>query len=62
MRIAAIACATVVALASSPVWAACDWSIAKADKANDVVASATTNSSAPAQSTPVKLPETEEQG
>lgn len=58
MRIAAIACAAVVALAGSSAWAACNWTTAKAD---DVVASATANASAPAQSTPVKLPETEKQ-
>ena len=59
MRIAAIACAAIVALAGSSAWAACNWTTAKA---NDVVASATTTSSAPAQSTPVKLPEAEKQG
>ena len=58
MRIAAIACATFVALASSSAWAECNWSTAKA---NDVIASATTNASAPAQSTPVKLPESDKQ-
>lgn len=59
MRIAAIACAAVIGLAGSSAWAACDWSTAKA---SDVVASATSSTPAPAQSTPVKLPEAEKQG
>lgn len=61
MRIAAIACASFVALAGTSALAECNWSTAKADKADDVIASVTTNSSAPAQSTPVKLPETDKQ-
>ena len=58
MRIAAIACAAVVGLASSSAWAACNWSTAKA---NDVVASVTTPAPAPSQSTPVVLPEADSQ-
>jgi hypothetical protein len=61
MRIAAIACASFVALAGTSALAECNWSIAKAGKADDVIASATTSTPAPAQSTPVRLPETEEQ-
>ena len=59
MRIAAIACAAVIALTGSSAWAACDRSSAKA---SDVVASATSSTPAPTQSTPVRLPETDEQG
>jgi hypothetical protein len=59
MRIAAIACAAVIGLAGSSAWAACDWSTAKA---SDVVASATSSTPAPTQTTPVRLPETDEQG
>jgi hypothetical protein len=59
MRIAAIACAALVGLASSSAWAACNWSTAKA---SDVIASATSATPAPAQSTPVKLPEADQQG
>lgn len=59
MRIAAIACAAVIGLASSSAWAECNWTTAKA---SDVVASATTSTPAPAQSTPVRLPEAEKQG
>jgi hypothetical protein len=59
MRIAAIACAAVIGLASGSAVAACNWTTAKAD---DVVASATTPTQAPAQSTPVKLPESDQQG
>lgn len=59
MRIAAIACAAALGLASSSAWAACNWSTAKS---SDVVAEATTTSQAPAQSTPVRLPEAEKQG
>ena len=61
MRIAAIACAAVIGLASSSAWAECNWSTAKA---SDVVASATSSTPAPepAQSTPVRLPEAEKQG
>lgn len=61
MRIAAIACATVVALASGSALAECNWSTAKADRAEDVIASVTSNAPAPAQSTPVKLPESDKQ-
>lgn len=61
MRIAAIACAAVMGLASSSAWAACNWSTAEAE-AEDVVASVTTPTPAPSQSTPVVLPEAEEQG
>lgn len=59
MRIAAIACVAVIGLASSSAWAECNWTTAKA---SDVVASATTSTPAPAQSTPVRLPEAEKQG
>lgn len=59
MRIAAIACAAVIGLASGSAAAACNWTTAKAD---DVLASATTPTQAPAQSTPVKLPESDQQG
>lgn len=59
MRLAAIACAAVIGLASSSALAACNWTTAKS---NDVVASATTSTQAPAQSTPVKLPESDQQG
>lgn len=60
MRMLAFALAGVIGLAGSSAWAACDWSTAKAD---DVIASATsTETSAPAQSTPVRLPDNEEQG
>ena len=58
MRIAAIVCAAVVGLAGSSAWAACNWTTAKAE---DVVASVTTPTPAPAQSTPVKLPEADKQ-
>jgi hypothetical protein len=58
MRIAAIACAAAIGLAGSSAWAACNWSTAKAD---EVVASANQSTPAPAQSTPVKLPEAEKQ-
>ena len=61
MRIAAITCATVVALASGSAFAECNWSTAKADKAEDVIASVTNNAPAPAQSTPVRLPEADQQ-
>jgi hypothetical protein len=57
MRIAAIVCAAVVGLAAGSASAACNWTTAKAE---DVVASATTPTPAPAQSTPVKLPEADE--
>ena len=59
MRIAAIACAAVIGLASSSAWAECNWTTAKA---SDVVASVTSSTPAPAQSTPVRLPEAEKQG
>lgn len=59
MRIAAIVCAAVVVLAGSSAWAACNWSTAKTD---DVVASVTTPSPAPTQSTPVVLPEADKRG
>ena len=59
MRIAAIACAAAIGLASSSAWAECNWTTAKA---SDVVASATSSTPAPAQSTPVRLPEAEKQG
>lgn len=62
MRIAAIACAAVIGLASGSAAAACNWSTADTAKANDVVASATTPTQAPAQSTPVKLPESDQKG
>ncbi len=58
MRMAAIACTAVLALASSPVWAACNWNTAAS---STVVAEATASTPAPAQSTPVRLPEAEEQ-
>ncbi len=58
MRIAAIACAAVIGFAGSAAWAACDWSTAKASD----VASTTSSTPAPAQSTPVRLPETDKQG
>jgi hypothetical protein len=58
MRIAAIVCAAVVGLAGSSAWAGCNWTTAKAE---DVVASVTTPTPAPAESTPVKLPEADEQ-
>ena len=59
MRIAVIACAAAIGLAGGSAWAACDWSTAKA---SDVVASATSSAPAPTPSTPVRLPETDEQG
>jgi hypothetical protein len=58
MRIAAIVCATALGFAGSAASAACNWNTAKTD---DVVASVTTPTPAPSQSTPVKLPEPEEQ-
>lgn len=59
MRMLAIAVAGVIGLAGSSAWAACNWTTAKA---NEVVASAKSTTEAPAQSKPVKLPESDKQG
>ncbi len=57
MRFAAIACAAILGLAASSAWA-CTYESAKS---SDVFAQAT-SSTPPAQSTPVRLPETDEKG
>ena len=63
MRIAVIACAAVIGLAAGPVAAECNWShTAQADTSKVVATATSTSQPAPAQSTPVHLPETDEQG
>ena len=63
MRIAVIACAAAIGLAAGPVAAECNWSATAQAETSKVVAAATsTTEAAPAQGTPVRLPETDEQG
>jgi len=61
MRVAVIACAAVLGLAAGSAMAECNWSTTAQTDASKVVAAATsTTQPAPAQSTPVRLPETDE--
>ena len=61
MRIAVIACAAVIGLAAGSAMAECNWSVTAQKDTSKVVAAATaTARPAPAQSTPVRLPETDE--